>query len=305
MSRWLIALVAGAVLLLGAGVRRDLPPEELAAYAGEPSRFLPVAGMSVHYRDEGEATAGAPLLLLHGTAASLHTWDGWAAELSADHRVVRLDLPGFGLTGPSPAHRYAPEDDVALLDGFLDALGLGTVALGGNSLGGLIALEYTLARPDRVSHLILVDSAGLSHRPIWALKLAATPGLGLLARWITPRFMIAGRLRDVYGDETLVGEELVTRYHRLLLRRGNRAALIVRQRTPRRSVADRLGEISAPTLILWGELDDWIPAADGRRFHEAIAGSELRIYPGLGHVPMEEAPRRTARDVRQFLAAAR
>ncbi len=300
----MVALVAGGALLLAAGVRRDLAPEELAAYAAEPSRFLPLAGMSVHYRDEGTRTAAPPLLLLHGTAASLHTWDGWAAELSADHRVLRLDLPGFGLTGPNRGHRYAPEDDVAVLDGFLDALGLEAVALGGNSLGGLIALEYTLARPHRVSHLILVDSAGLPHRSVWAFKLAEVPGLGLLVRWITPRFVIAGMLRDVYGDEAKVSGELVTRYHRLLLRRGNRAALAARRRTPRRPVAGRLGEITVPTLILWGGLDDWIPPVDGYRFHEAIAGSELRVYPGLGHVPMEEAPRRTARDVREFLAAA-
>lgn len=302
VKRWLIAIAVLLVALLATGVRRDLAPEELAEYESEASRFVPVRGLSVHLREEGKAVGdGAPLVLLHGTASSLHTWDGWVAELERDHRLVRLDLPGFGLTGPDPQGRYAPEDDVALLVELFDRLGLDKVSLAGNSLGGGIVLRFALAHPERVEKLVLVDSSGLPHPPIGPLDLMAVPGVALLARWITPRAGIRRMMGEVYGDPSRFSDELVTRYHRLIRHRGNRAALADRRRAARPPLGELLGEIRAPTLILWGQCDGWIPLANGCEMHEKIAGSELIVYRGLGHVPMEEAPERTSRDVREFL----
>lgn len=303
MKWWLGLAVGGIAILATLSVRLDLPVEELKEYSGEPSEFADIQGLKVHYRDEGVAGTAPPLVLLHGTSASLHTWDGWVAELARDHRIVRMDLPGFGLTGPDPGHRYAPEDDVAFLDAFFDELKLERVALAGNSLGGGIALHYALEHPQRVSRLILIDSSGLPHDKIWSLELLALPGIGRIFRWTTPRSGTRRMLEQVYADDSKVTEDLVDRYYELLLREGNRAALRARWRIPRPSLADRLHEIDTPTLVLWGAKDEWLPADPiACQFRDGIAGAELEIYPDLGHVPMEEGPVQTALRARAFLA---
>jgi alpha-beta hydrolase superfamily lysophospholipase len=129
------------IVLLAAGlaslVRFDIPPERLKAkYAGPPSKFVNIAGLKVHYRDEGQ---GVPLVLLHGAASSLFTWDGWTRELSTSYRVIRLDLPGFGLTGPNAAKDYSMAWHTRFLASFLDKLGVKECYLAGNSFGGHIA----------------------------------------------------------------------------------------------------------------------------------------------------------------------
>ena len=245
-----------------------------------------------------------PLVLLHGTGASLHTWDGWVDELKSDHRVVRMDLPGFGLTGPDPEGRYGPDDDIAFLDAFFDVLELDRVALAGNSLGGGIALRYSLARQERVSRLILIDSSGLPHDPIAMLDLVTVPLVGRVLQWLAPRAATRGTLEKVYADDSRIDDEVVTRYHALSRREGNRAALRARRRAVRRSLENQLSDLKTPTLILWGEQDPWIPEANASAFNKAIAGSKLIVYPDLGHVPMEEDPERTARDAHAFLTDA-
>ena len=149
-----VALVLALISFL-ALVRFDIPVEELKkTYADGTSRFVPVGGMDVHYRDEGR---GFPLVLIHGTAASLHTWDGWATALSGDFRVIRMDLPAFGLTGPAPDRDYRIGAYVRFIDDFLDTIGVTRCHLAGNSLGGLIAWNYALAHPAKVDRMILVD----------------------------------------------------------------------------------------------------------------------------------------------------
>ena len=162
------------MLLLAGGYvsrwRGDIPLDALKArWAGGTSRFLAVDGMEVHVRDQG---SGPPIVLLHGTSSSLHTWDGWAERLREGHRVVRFDLPAFGLTGPSPTRDYSIDAYVAVVDHVTTRLGLQRFVLGGNSLGGGIAWAYALAHPDRVRGLILVDALG------YPLRAAALPIAG-------------------------------------------------------------------------------------------------------------------------------
>lgn len=335
MLRRLLLIVAGLALL--SGCQTDLALVDLKErYGAPPSRFLPMDGIEVHWRDEGpgatspreqaaggatssgrvagpnpptEATrpADAPtLLLLHGTGASLHTWEGWARRLSPDMRVVRLDLPGFGLTGPHPSGDYSGAATADFLERFADAAGLKRFALAGNSLGGYYAWRFALRHPDRVSALILVDSAGYpvehSSSSAVALQLARMPVVSELLRWAPIRGTIERSLREVYADDRKVTPELVDRYTDLMRRPGNRAAFGDRTRAGHRPTGwERLPELRVPTLLMWGAQDTWIPPSVAERFRRDIPGSELIVYPELGHLPMEEDPERTARDALSFL----
>jgi pimeloyl-ACP methyl ester carboxylesterase len=315
-----LAAIAVAVVV-ASQVKGDIPLEDLKQrYAGGASRFVDVGGLAVHYRDEG---AGPPLLLLHGTGASLHTWDGWTQALRGQFRVIRMDLPGFGLTGPSrpeePAlpetggarKRAAYEDDyrieayVEFVEAFRKRLGLDAFALAGNSLGGLIAWSYAVAHPAQVNALVLLDPAGYPvARPVLLFRLAQVPGLSWLLARLDPGPLAAKTLRDAYGDPGKITPALVERYRELSLREGNRRAFVARART--RGVDHRadIPKVRAPTLILWGSLDRLIPVEHAERFRRAIPGASSIVYQGIGHVPMEEIPERSAADAGGFVLSA-
>jgi pimeloyl-ACP methyl ester carboxylesterase len=304
-----IGYVVGAlVLLLAVGyvsrLRGDIPLETLKArWAGGTSQFLAIDGMEVHVRDEG---SGPAVVLLHGTSSSLHTWDGWAERLRQGHRVVRFDLPAFGLTGPSPTRDYSIAAYTALVDHLTTRLGLQRFVLGGNSLGGGIACAYALAHPDRVRGLILVDSVGYPLRgsdlPI-AFRIARWPVLPSLLTRLDPRRLVENGVRKSYGDASRIQPDIVRRYYELTLRSGNRAAFVDRMRVPQRDESARIRELRQPTLIMWGDHDRLIPVEAARWFARDIAGAQVIVYPGLGHVPMEEDPVRTVADVERFLSA--
>jgi pimeloyl-ACP methyl ester carboxylesterase len=304
-----IARAAGLGLLLLAVIlallaRRDRPAADVEArHAQAPSRFVDVDGVRTHVRDRGQ---GPVVLLLHGSNASLFTWEGWAADLSRDHRVITVDLPGHGLTGPDPRGRYSASEMAEFVEQLTRALDLGRFVLGGNSMGGSVAWHYAVLHPERLDALILVDAGGLPREeaPPWVASLYRMPLVGRIARWVTPHRAIGRGLRDTYGDKSRVTEAQIDRYEDLLLREGNREA--TRQRLSSNGqdgLEARLGEIKVPTLILWGSADTWILPKYGERFHSAIAGSQLVVLDGLGHIPMEEDPARSVAPVRAFLAA--
>jgi pimeloyl-ACP methyl ester carboxylesterase len=281
----------------------------VARWAPAPSDFVEVKGQLVHFRDEGPRDDPAPLVLLHGTAASLHTWQGWTGALRTRKRVITFDLPGFGLTGPFTG-QYAPDDYRAdtlarfTLD-FLDARGVRSFAIGGNSLGGEVAWRVATLAPARVTQLILVDASGYAfvpeHIPAGFL-VARVPGLNRIAEFFTPRVIVEDSVRDVYGDPSKVTGPLVDRYFELMLREGNRRALNERLQEIGSDLAPaRIRTLHVPTLILWGGKDRLIPPANAGKFHADIAGSRLVVFPGLGHVPQEEDPAQSVAPVRAFL----
>ena len=288
-------------MTLGATYESDLGVDELApAYGGSASQFLELETATVHYRDEG---SGPTLLLLHGLGSSLHTWDGWVAELSDSFRLVRLDHPGFGLTGPFSHRDYRAQRYVELLDAFLDRLGIESCSIAGNSMGGFFAWRYALHNPTRVDKLVLIDASGYpAMLGASTVRVAQVPVLKELITRFTPRFLFARALREAYADDSKITDDLVDRHFRLALRAGNRQALVDRLAVRSEDLqADRIPEIRQPTLIQWGEEDLWIPVRFAHRFHADLPSSELIIYPEVGHVPMEEIPVRTARDARAFL----
>jgi pimeloyl-ACP methyl ester carboxylesterase len=268
-------------------------------YALPPSRFVQVDGMDIHVRDQG---AGPAVVLLHGMFSSLHTWDDWVAALQDSFRLVRLDLPGFGLTGPRPDADYSLSGYVGFLDLLLDELGIKRAFLVGNSLGGGIAWEYSLAHPSRVEGLILIDAVGYPRESTpRIIVLGAIPGVRHLFRIFTPRLLVKRVLRGAYADHRKITPELVDRYHDLILRKGNRAAFLKMLRQPYPYGGERIPYLKAPTLIMWGEQDEWIPIKHAYLFHADLPYSHLLTYPNTGHAPMEELPDRTAADARLFL----
>lgn len=304
----LLLAVAVAVIYAAIHWEPDRPVAELLPrYATGASRMIPLAGMQVHVRDEGLRDDPRPIVLVHGTSASLHTWEGWVRDLQRDHRVISMDLPGFGLTGPAPDGDYAIEAYVRFIGSLLDALSVRTCVLAGNSLGGEIAWEVAHALPDRVRALVLVDAAGYPRQALsvpLGLRIAGTPGIRRLTERVLPKSLVARSIRNVYGDPSKVTGVLVDRYFDLLLRAGNREALGRRWAIAGTGAhSARIAQIRQPTLILWGALDRLVPPANAERFHHDIAGSNLVMFPDLGHVPQEEDPERTVAEVRRFLSA--
>jgi pimeloyl-ACP methyl ester carboxylesterase len=302
----LLFLLAGGFALGAVALwAPDKPVDELKPrWAQPPSQFIAIDGMRVHLRDEGPRDDPQPIVLIHGTSASLHTWEGWAAALRGQRRVIRFDLPGFALTGPQPQADYTIDAYVRFVAALLDQLGVQRAVLAGNSLGGQIAWSFAAAQPQRVTRLVLVDAAGYDFEstsvPL-AFRVARLPMLAPLLEHTLPRGMVEGSVRNVYGDPSKVTPELVDLYYDMALREGNRRALGLRMRQRLAVQPERIAMLRLPTLILWGGLDRLIPPENARRFAQDIAGSQLVVFDDLGHVPHEEDPARTVAVVRQFL----
>ncbi|EQA43439.1 alpha/beta hydrolase family protein [Leptospira broomii serovar Hurstbridge str. 5399] len=284
----------------------DKPVSELQSkWAPTPSVFIEVMGMQAHVRDEGPREDRNPIVLIHGTASSLHTWDGWVRELKSSRRVIRFDLPGFGLTGPSPDNRYSLDLYSKFVISLLHKLEVKRSVIVGNSLGGSIAWYTALLHPIRFEKLILVDSSGYNYQstsvPL-AFRIAKIPILRNIANNVLPRSIVASSVKNTYGNPSKVTEEQIDRYYDLALREGNRKALTERfKQMPMGEMENRIHELNIPTLILWGNLDRLIPPSNAERFHKDIAKSKLVIFNELGHIPQEEDPLNTVKAVKEFI----
>jgi len=297
-------ILALVIVFCAFNYRADVPVAELKAkYTTAESRFLDLDGMAVHYRDEGNPADKTPIVLLHGTAASLLTWNGWTVALKAEHRVIRLDLPGYGLTGPNPAQDYSMNFYVRFLHDFLEKLDVNRFYQAGNSLGGKIAWEYGLAYPDNIKKLILIDAAGypLSHGKPLAIRLASTPVLKNILLYITPKFLVEKSLKEVYADDRKVVKQLVEQYYDMACRAGNRAAFVARAGMVDDDDYLKIKQIQTPTLILWGEADAWIPVENAYKFEKALPNNRVVIFRNLGHIPQEENPSETIKEVLVFI----
>ncbi|MEM9821924.1 MAG: alpha/beta hydrolase [Bacteroidota bacterium] len=270
-------------------------------YADEDSKFIELVGMEVHYRERG---TGMPLLLLHGTGASLHTWEKWTEELSQYYRVISLDLPGFGLTGKHFGNNYSIQSYTEFLHSFTQKMALDSFHLAGNSLGGNIAWNYALDYPQQVKKLVLLNASGYPHperTPPLAFRLAQNPILSKLMLRVTPRSLFKKSLQEVYVNDDLVTDAMIDRYFDLFLRRGNRQAFIDRCNQDFVDRSAEIQQIQQPTLIIWGDQDEWVPVADAARFQEDLPNAQLIIYENTGHLPMEERAEASILDVQRFL----
>jgi pimeloyl-ACP methyl ester carboxylesterase len=284
----------------------SVPRDELRRrYTQSGSRFVKIMGADVHYVDEG---SGQLIVMIHGFASSLHTWNRVADELRREYRVIRLDLPPFGVTGPLrsgsgeietmnlPTYRR-------FIDTFLQALGISRATFIGNSLGGLIAWDHAVRHREAIERLVLIDSAGFPMKlPIY-IGLFNSALVRVSSPWLLPEVIVKSAVRNVYGDPRKIDAVTLRRYVEFFHGEDTRTAIgkMVPTLDFKDVDTDVLKTLDVPTLVLWGAKDRWIPTAHAAEFASRIPGAKSVMYPGLGHIPMEEAPERVMADLRAFL----
>lgn len=307
----LLLVIGIAVLMLYEG---DIPRDVVdARYTNIDSQFADFGDLGrIHFRDEGNPRA-LPVVLIHGFTASLHTFEPWVAQLKEDYRVITLDVPGFGLTGAIPSRDYSQKTIFAVINRLAEQLDIDRFVIGGNSMGGGISWRYTLAHPEKVSGLILIDASGNRNwdvRPededsaVAGFNLMGQAWFRALSNYIDPYYLVSQGLRASFTNQALVDETMILRYNDMLLREGSRQALGDRNSNfrPGNEQPEVLADISVPTLVMWGKDDALIPVSFASVFTDNIPDTTTAYYDDVGHIPMEEIPEQSARDVAAFLA---
>lgn len=313
---WLgLVLLIGITSLLIFSYRSDLKVAEVEKkYWTDESQYIEIDGLKVHIRIKGE---GVPIILLHGSFSSLHTWEEWQKELSSSHLTISLDFPGHGLTGPDPFGRYTTQDYAALVLKLAKKLNLNKFHLVGNSMGGGVAMQVASNDSDMVLTLNLIDAAGaprlespkvdsISYQVrgggAWIFKLATNSYVSKLLLKCTPMFLFEINMKQVYGDHKKLTDQVVQRYYELMLREGNREATLDRLRMKKSMQVD-FDKLTMPTLIFWGRKDTWIPVAHAYLLESSIQGSKLIVFDQVGHVPMEEIATQSVAEYLSFLGS--
>ena len=283
----------------------DIPVAALKEkYQKANSAFIDIDGMPVHYIIEGRSDDSLPIVFIHGTSASLHTWDTLSSLLKTNKKVIRFDLPAFGLTGPNRLNQYDFNFYNQFLDQLLLKLNVTKCIVAGNSLGGSIAWNYAIASPDKVKQLILLDASGYpkkDEKGSLGFKLAAIPVLNQALKHISPISLIRKSLEDAFYNKALVKEQMVQQYHDMLLREGNRAAVLELFQHPMKPDATKIKTITQPTLIIWGKEDQLISYKNAALFKQDIRDSRVLVLDKVGHIPMEEAPNQVAAAIIEFI----
>jgi len=307
--RTLLRVLAGsallALLLLGLLAAYDRraprPVPWMQALQLQP-RYATVDGHRLRYVCTGH---GPAVVLVHGFASSLYTWKDVIPGLAVDHQVVALDLPGFGLSDRPPD--LSVEDLPRAVVGVMDAVGVSRAALVGNSMGGAAVALVAAKQPERCSAVVLIDAAGFDMDPRdqpTFVRIALSPTGALLARLPGKRVLVELVLRQVLHDPKLVTDERVAEYLRDARRPGSFAtvrSLGASLRGHYGVVQAALGRVKAPTLVVWGKEDAWIPLGDAARFAAAIAGARQAVIADAGHLPQEERPQELLLLLRDFL----
>lgn len=280
----------------------DKPRAELESlYLQSIGDLIEVDGVRLHVRDSGPKSATA-LVMLHGFGASLHTWEDWAGELEDSYRVIRLDLPGSGLSSMDPSGDYSDVRTVELLIALLDNLGLERAVFIGNSIGGRLSWRLASKYPGRVAGVVLVSPDGYASTGFEYGESPYIPPAVNIMQYMLPKAFLAASIKPAYGDPARIRPEVVTRYHDLMLAPGSREALIARMsQTVLVDPLPRLQRIEAPVLLLWGDRDGMIPIANADNYVAALPNVTFVPLRGLGHVPQEEAPKISVVPVRKFL----
>lgn len=273
-----------------------------AKYLDSPEDMKQVGVWRLHVRDTGPRDAPA-VILIHGFGASLQTWDAWSQGLSDRWRIVRVDLPGSGLSPPDPAGDYRDERSVQMLIALMDRLGLRRASVVGHSIGGRIAWTFAARHPERVDRLVLVAPDGFASPGFEYGKAPAVPALLGLMRYVLPKPLLRMNLLPAYADPDVLSDALVQRYDDLLRAPGARQALLDRMRqTVLVDPRPLLASVRAPTLLLWGQRDAMIPMSNSADYLKALPDARLVVIPGAGHLPQEEAASASLAAVQAFLS---
>jgi pimeloyl-ACP methyl ester carboxylesterase len=269
-----------------------------------------VRGRTVAFRQLG---AGPVVVLVHGLAGTMGTWDPVLEGLSSRCIVVAVDLPGHGRSAPPPAGEYSLEANAGCLRDLLDALGHRAATVVGHSLGGGVAMQFAYQHPERCERLVLVSSGGLGPDVSVALRAAALPGTEHLVTLIANRYVIAaatvvGRLAGVVGIRAAAGVIESVRACAALADAECRRSFfhtlrgVIDRRGQRVSATDRLGLMNEiPSLLVWGADDRIIPVAHARQAHQAMPNSRLEIFERSGHLPHVADPARFVQAVSAFM----
>jgi pimeloyl-ACP methyl ester carboxylesterase len=298
---WLAGFIILGIIAMAVWLYQpDKPRAALEeAYAGQ---YRTMDGVRLRLRDTGPSDAQA-IVMLHGFGASLETWEDWAKALSARYRVIRFDLPGFGLTGPDPTGDYTDARSMKILGDLMDQLDVDRASLIGNSLGGRIAWAFAALHPDRVINLVLISPDGFASPGFDYGRQSETPLIMRALPYTAPRSMLKANLAAAYGNPEVLSEASVTRYHDMMLAPGVRPAILARlSQVLLREPGPTLARIQAPTLLLWGEKDGMIPISNADDYLRDLPNATLVRLPGLGHLPFEEDPVQSLLPLERFLS---
>ena len=268
---------------------------------GEPrtAHFASVGGARLRYVDKGE---GPPVVLIHGFASSLNTWDRVLPELAKTHRVIALDLKGFGWSD-RPEGDYSPAAEAALTLALLDKLGVKRAAFVGHSWGSSVTLALALAAPERVSRIALYDAWVYEEQLPTTFLMARADGLGEMLFSLFYDQRPDERISLAFYDKSLVTEKLVEDVESALDRPGTAAAALAAVRGQRFTEQQaRYRTIEQPVLLLWGREDVVTTLKFGERLSRDLPHARLVVYPQCGHFPMIEARRQSTEELVKFLA---
>ena len=297
----LLLLVIGVGLLI-LPAERTPPTGRWLLRAGLEPRTLRLGRLDVRYIRKGR---GPSVILIHGLASSMYTWSDVVGPLSEQFDVIALDLPGFGAS--SQPSDLAFDDLPGAVVGMMDALQIPKAHFVGNSMGGAVSALLAARRSDRVDRLVLLDSAGFNMRPgerPYMVRVMASPAAGMVAgRLPIRRAITAATVRHLFHDDARVTDERIDEYVAPFLRPGALEATRSLLRSPldERFAAD-LGLIQAPTLVVWGRFDPWLPESHADRFVAAIKGAR-KVVLDTGHLPQEERPAEVVRLIGEFLTS--
>lgn len=307
--RWIVkgllglVAVTGVLLAIGVVIYRDTPASEVEAkWATPPSQFVEIDGVRMHYRDEGE---GPVVVLLHANYSSLFMWEPWVAALRDRYRVIRLDLPAHGLTGPEPGGNYTLERIQQLFEKFVDERELGRFTVVGTSIGGTVAMRYTADHPDRIERLVLISPGSLEPRVRGRTTPANLPKAADILGYILPKSFTRFMLTNDYGDPERVTDAVVDEWYEMWMREGNRLAMLnlLRQYVSG-GVEDKIRAVSVPVLLIWGEQNKRVPLALAYETKDLLINSpevRLEVLPGIGHMLVQEAPEASSQLIRRYL----
>lgn len=262
-------------------------------YVTPASGWMMYQNQNIHFTDEG---VGDAVFLIHGTSSSLHTWNEWAKNLSKTHRVIRIDLPGFGLSGPNPQNDYSESMYLGVFEKLREALNVAKWTVIGNSFGGRLAAAYAEKHPSRTRGLVLINASGWEQidSRFNIFDLVKGP-LGSILVKCSPKFLVKNTLSNVYANPLKVTQELVDRHHDLMLFPGNRLALRSKLKT-RYSTwnSSKANKMTLPVLFIWGEKDPWFSVETGQSWANSMPNAHFQSMPNSGHVPMEEEPQKSS-----------
>jgi pimeloyl-ACP methyl ester carboxylesterase len=274
--------------------RRAFPPP------GPSERDTFVA--AVRWRSREADGHGNPVVFVHGLLASSATWQEVLAPASAGRPAIAVDLPGFGFSDRPWPFDYSVAGERRALESFLDARGIGRAVLVGSSLGGATAMLLAAERPERVEALVLVAPATPEGRIPWTIAVLRAPLAGELVMALAARPFIAWGLRHrLYARSSRVTAQAIDDAWLPLTVPGTRRAALAAIRSDPRAYRGIEARIRVPTLVVWGERDRLLPAAESERLASRIAGARLAFIPDAGHLPQRERPQAFAAAVSAFL----